>query len=259
MLAHMIGDGMIVPRQWFQKQTLQDLKLDRHAIDNLVKSKELYTISKGVYAKSGTTPTWENILYSLQKYFELDAVAGGLTALELMGYGHYVNLKNGNRIHLYSSQKLPKWIHEASYDTEFIEHSNKEITGRGSKAFSSFFLERFTFNYKWHKNLPPLQISGPERALLEVISSVPKYVSLEHAYQLMQGLTTLSPDKMQELLENCHSIKMRRLFFWLADHFNYAWLKKIDRTKIDLGSGNRVIIKGGKFNKQYNITIPEQL
>jgi hypothetical protein len=25
----------------------------------------------------------------------------------------------------------------------------------------------------------------------------------------MQGLTTLSPDKMQELLENCHSIKMR--------------------------------------------------
>ncbi|MBN8789340.1 MAG: type IV toxin-antitoxin system AbiEi family antitoxin domain-containing protein, partial [Terrimonas sp.] len=45
----------------------------------------------------------------------------------------------------------------------------------------------------------------------------------------------------------------------LADHFSYAWLKKIDRTKINLGSGNRVIVKGGKFDKKYGITVPEQI
>jgi hypothetical protein len=154
---------------------------------------------------------------------------------------------------------LPKWIHKASYDVEFIEHSNKELLGRGQKDTPDFSLAKFSFSYSWRDNGLPLLISGPERALLEVISGVPKYISAEHAYQLMQGLTTLSPDKMQELLENCHSIKMRRLFFWLADHFTYAWLKKIDRTKINLGSGNRVIEKGGKFNKQYNITVPGQL
>ncbi len=250
---------MIVPRKWFGEQKLPDLNLERHAIDNLVKSNELYTISKGVYGKSGTTPTWETVLYSLQKYFALDVVAGGLTALELMGYGHYTNLKKGARLHLYSSQKLPKWIHEALSETEFIEHSNKELLGRGDKESSAFSLTQYSVTYNWRDNGLPLLISGPERALLEVISGVPKFISVEHAYQLMQGLTTLSPDKMQELLENCHLIKMRRLFFWLADHFTYAWLKKIDRTKINLGSGNRVIVKGGKFNKQYGITVPEQL
>lgn len=257
LISNVIGDGMILPRKWFSQQKLPDLRLNRHAIDNLVKSNELYSIAKGVYAKSGTTPTWQTVLYSLQKYFKLDVVAGGLTALELMGYGHYMSLKSGKRIHLYSSNKLPDWIHEAVYEAEFIEHSNKELLGRNN--VSAFSLADFSVNYSWRDNAPSLLISGPERALLEVISGVPKYISPEHAYQLMQGLTTLSPDKMQALLENCHSIKMRRLFFWLADHFSYAWLKKIDRTKINLGSGNRVIVKGGKFNKQYNITVPEQL
>ncbi|MBP7554904.1 MAG: type IV toxin-antitoxin system AbiEi family antitoxin domain-containing protein [Chitinophagaceae bacterium] len=259
IISHVIGEGMIVPRKWFSQQKLADLRLGRHAIDNLLKSNELYIISKGVYARSGTTPTWETVLYSLQKYFSLDVVAGGITALELMGYGHYANLKGVARIHLYSSMKLPKWIHEAPYDVEFIEHSNKELLGRGEKNISAFSLSQYSVSYSWRKDAPPLLISGPERALLEIISGIPKYISAEHAYQLMQGLTTLSPDKMQELLENCNSIKMRRLFFWLADHFNYTWLKKIDRSKINLGMGNRVIVKGGKFNKQYKITVPEQL
>lgn len=249
---------MIVPRKWFGQQKL-DLKLERHAIDNLVKSNELSIISKGVYSRTGTTPTWETVLYSLQKNFGLDVVAGGVTALELMGYGHYTSLNRRDRVHLYSSSKLPDWIQEAADEVEFIEHSNKEVLGRNKNNTSAFSLARFTVTYGWRDNAPPLLISGPERALLEVISGVPKYISAEHAYQLMQGLTTLSPDKMQELLENCHSVKMRRLFFWLADHFNYAWIKKIDRTKISLGSGNRTIIKGGKFNKQYNITVPDQL
>ena len=120
MISHFIGNGMIVPRKWFGEQKLPDLKLTRHAIDNLVKSKELYTISKGVYARSGTKPTWQTVLYSLQKYFELDVVPGGQTALELMGYGHYANLKKRVRIHCYSSRKLPKWVHETLSEVEFI-------------------------------------------------------------------------------------------------------------------------------------------
>ena len=256
-ISHIVGDGVIIPRKWLMDKKV--LKLGRHGIDNMVKSRELYPISKGVYAKSGTTPTWETIIYSLQKYFELDVVAGGITALELLGYGHYANLNRTARIHLFSSQKLPKWIYDVPYEVEFIEHSNKELLGRGEKTRADFSLVQFCVPYKWRDNGPPLLISGPERALLEVISGVPKYTSVEHAHQLMQGLTTLSPDKIQTLLENCHSIKTRRLFFWLADHFSYAWIKKVDRSRIDLGSGNRVIVKGGKFDKTYNITVPEKL
>lgn len=257
LISHIVGDGIIIPRKWLINQ--KHLKIGRHGIDNLVKSSEVYAISKGVYVKSGTTPTWETILYSLQKYFDLDVVAGGITALELLGYGHYANLNKTERIHLFGSQKLPKWVHDTPYEVEFIEHSNKELLGRGKKTKTDFSLARFCVPYKWRDNSPPLLISCAERALLEIVSGVPKYTSVEHAYQLMQGLTTLSPDKIQDLMENCHSIKTRRLFFWLADHFSYSWLKKINRSKIDLGSGNRVIIKGGKFDKKYNITVPEKL
>jgi len=49
------------------------------------------------------------------------------------------------------------------------------------------------------------------------------------------------------------------LFFWLADRQQYPWLQKIDRSNIDLGAGNRVIIKGGKLDKKYKITVPENI
>ena len=73
----------------------------------------------------------------------------------------------------------------------------------------------------------------------------------------MQGLTSLSQRALQQLLELCHNFKVRRLFFWFAERLNYTWLSRIDRSKIELGSGNRVIAKGGKLNKKYLITVPE--
>ncbi len=35
-------------------------------------------------------------------------------------------------------------------------------------------------------------------------------------------------------------------------------LKKIDISRIDLGSGKRVIIRGGKFDLDYQITCPRE-
>lgn len=55
-------------------------------------------------------------------------------------------------------------------------------------------------------------MSSPERAYLEVLVDVPKTVSFEHADQLLQGVTTLSPRRMEHLLRNCANVKVRRLF-----------------------------------------------
>jgi hypothetical protein len=49
---------------------------------------------------------------------------------------------------------------------------------------------------------------------------------------------------------------VKRLFFWLAQRQSYSWFKKLDRSKYDLGSGKRVIAKGGKLDKDYLITVP---
>ena len=92
-----------------------------------------------------------------------------------------------------------------------------------------------------------------------MLLDVPKKTTFEHADQLMQGLTTLSPRSLQKLLEGCQNVKVKRLFFWFADRHNYVWLNKINRETITLGSGNRLIVKGGKLEPKYKITIPQWL
>lgn len=102
-----------------------------------------------------------------------------------------------------------------------------------------------------------LKISCPERACLEMLNEVPNKISLEHADQLIQGMTSLSPRTLQKLLEVCTNVKVKRLFLWLASRHNYTWFSKLNTDNLDLGSGNRVIVKGGELDKTYKITVPK--
>lgn len=72
----------------------------------------------------------------------------------------------------------------------------------------------------------------------------------------MEGLTTLSPRRLQKLLEDCRSVKVKRLLFYFAERHHHAWLKKLERKSIDLGEGKRMLVKGGKLDKTYQITVP---
>lgn len=54
-------------------------------------------------------------------------------------------------------------------------------------------------------------------------------------------------------------MKVKRLFFWLADRHNHSWLKQIDRDTVDLGKGKRMLVKGGRLDPKYLITVPEDL
>ncbi|MPN06217.1 hypothetical protein SDC9_153473 [bioreactor metagenome] len=75
----------------------------------------------------------------------------------------------------------------------------------------------------------------------------------------MEGLATLRPGQVQELLENCKSIKAKRLFLFFAERAGHSWYKYIDQTKIGLGSGKRSISPNGVFVPKYNLVIPKDL
>jgi len=60
---------------------------------------------------------------------------------------------------------------------------------------------------------------------------------------------------MQELLEMCTSVKVKRLFLYMSEKINHAWLEYLKLDKIDIGKGKRVITKGGTLDKKYNIVI----
>jgi predicted nucleotidyltransferase len=99
-------------------------------------------------------------------------------------------------------------------------------------------------------------ISAPERAIMEVLYLVPAQESFEEAALLMEGLTTLRPRLVQSLLEQCRSVKVKRLFMFLAEACNHAWVKKLDLSKVNFGKGKRMIVKGGRFDPKYNLYVP---
>ena len=64
---------------------------------------------------------------------------------------------------------------------------------------------------------------------------------------------------MQSLLADCKSVKVKRLFFFLADRHRHSWLKHLDKAAIDLGQGKRMLVKGGRLDSAYQITVPDDL
>jgi len=99
-------------------------------------------------------------------------------------------------------------------------------------------------------------MSTPERAYLELLDELPQKETFHMADVTMEGLVNLSPRRMQFLLENATSIKVKRLFFFFAERHQHSWLKRINRKKIDFGKGKRMLVKGGKFDPKYQITVP---
>ena len=102
-------------------------------------------------------------------------------------------------------------------------------------------------------------MSSPERAILELLDELPRHETFHQADVLLDGLRTLRPRHLRTLILHCRSVKVKRLFLWFAERHNHAWLKALDRNGIDLGRGKRMLVRGGKLDPKYHITVPEKL
>ena len=61
---------------------------------------------------------------------------------------------------------------------------------------------------------------------------------------------------VQKLLDNCSSIKVKRVFLYMADKLELSLMKHLNTHRIQLGQGKRVVSENGKLDKVYNITVP---
>ena len=102
-----------------------------------------------------------------------------------------------------------------------------------------------------------ISLSSPERAVLEMLYLVPNKQSFDEVVLVMEGLRQLRPKVVQQLLEKCKSIKVKRLFLHLAERFQHPWLVDLELKKIDLGHGKRVIGDGGSYDPKYQISVPK--
>ena len=226
--------------------------------------------TRGVFRRPRGDISWKQVIISLQTLLGFPVSVGGRTALELQGYAHYLS-QHQKSIHLYSDKKLPSWVFKLGLKEKMIEHNRLRsfpeveisphifsLTGmthieEGAPLDGGMFINRWG-QWDW-----PLLISSPERAILELLDDPPNKETFQMADVMMEGLVNLSPRRLQVLLENSTSIKVKRLFFFFADRHNNRWFKKIKRDKIDFGKGKRMLAKGGKLDPTYQITVPETL
>jgi hypothetical protein len=125
---------------------------------------------------------------------------------------------------------------------------------RSGKASSSTKVAEEISPWEWS-----LSMSVPERAILEMMDELPQRESFHQVDVVMEGLANLRPGLVGKLLQECRSIKVKRLFLWYADRHGHAWLKHLDRSSVDLGKGKRQLVPQGRFDSRYQITLPTEL
>lgn len=251
-LGRLLPDGFIVDAAW----------MERHGYSTSLRSQYvsagwLVQPVRGTYKRPVGKLDWQKVVVSLQELMELRLAVGGRTALDLQGFSHYLSPSGPSEVHLYGAEPPPGWLFKLPLQTKFRFH-------RSQVLFKSPADDKVNLEASALKELPEpsgrqLIASTPERALLELLDELPNHESFHQVDVVVEGLLTLSPRRIQALLEDCKSVKVKRLFFWFADRHQLPWLKNINRKAVDLGKGKRMLIKGGKLDPKYLITVPKDL
>ncbi|MFW2372638.1 MAG: type IV toxin-antitoxin system AbiEi family antitoxin domain-containing protein [Gammaproteobacteria bacterium] len=240
-LSSVLPEGQLVDRNW-----LNSHGFNRPLVDYYLRSGGLEAVARGVYRRPGPPLKWQHVVYSLQEMGYLVHV-GGRTALDHQGMAHYLPMGQ-EVIHLYSDNKLPAWLNLVVSNTAFESHYRSLfLTDDEGPGFTSLPFGA----WDWL-----LHYATRERALLEYVDDLPGKAELDVADKYMESATSFRPGLVMALLKACTRVKTRRLFLWLADRHRPAWFNKLNVSAIDLGSGKRVIYKGGKLNTRYQITVP---
>lgn len=233
--------GTVYLSSWLTTHGVSNQLLNRYKKSNWVES-----IGSGAVIRKGDTIDYLGGLYALQKQGGLSVHVGGRTALSLLGRAHYLDLGAGRAVLIgFPQETLPAWFKQKNWEAKI-------------KYYSTSFLPADIGMYDFWRHDYSVKISSPARAIMECLYLAPKNQELSECYELMEGMTDLRPQSVQELLENCSSVKVKRLFLYLTEKFNHDWLEFLDLSKVNLGTGKRSLVKNGVYIDKYKITVPKE-
>ncbi|MDR2780997.1 MAG: type IV toxin-antitoxin system AbiEi family antitoxin [Holosporaceae bacterium] len=206
----------------------------------------LKRIGVGAYVLNSTANNVgiEGALYALQSQLHLDFHIGALSALNFHNTRHFITFID-TKLQMFTSDKLhiPLWFTK-NFNHQYELHRTQFLSDNtGVQQINYHNFELFS--------------SSPERAIMESIFLSPNKISIREIAQIMETMTNLRPHILQDLLIKCSSIKVKRIFLYLAEKQKHGWYDFIDLKRIELGSGKRVINPGGKLDKKYLIVIDD--
>ncbi|UKJ07152.1 type IV toxin-antitoxin system AbiEi family antitoxin [Solitalea lacus] len=211
------------------------------------KSRWLESIGTGAMKRTGDRVQIEGAIYALQKQLNMSVHIGGKSALAMLGKSHYLEFDK-KEVTLFGpvKEKVPKWFSDYLWDQKIKYHQSNFLP----QDLNMVDFQVGAFN---------ISISGPIRALMECLYLAPKEQSLVECYELIESLNNLPPIAVQTILERCNSVKVKRLFLFMAEKAEHSWFKYIKYDKINLGKGKRSIVPDGIYIPKYEITVPKEL
>ncbi len=221
--------------------------IDRKEQTLYVRSGWLERIATGVYKLEGSKPTLFGAVASYDEQLGKNCHIGASSALDLRGYSHFIAMgKPKAYLFTPTEERLQSWLQNSEWDMTVRYFTTSIFAGDTG-------LEKY--EYRGHR----LPISGPERAIMECLHLAPSNFSLLDVYYVMEMMTTLRPKLVQQLLEKCSSVKVKRLFLYMAEKSGHQWFNSLNPGRIDLGSGKRHLAGGGEYVSKYLMTIPADL
>lgn len=235
---------MVLPSNWLNQQGVS-----RKLIWAYVKSGWLRQLANKAYCRTDELVTWFGLVHALQSYLKLPIHIGGKSALVILGRSHFLPIAGLKVIDLFKNQQcsLPKWFNQIKEIKVDVRLSNTQLF---STDITQGIIEKEIEGIN-------IKLSAPERAILEILNLVPSKQTYEEALLLMEGLIDMRPKLINTLLQQCNSIKTKRLFLHMADKYMHPWLNKLDMEFIELGHGKRQIGKGGVYDKKYQLSVPQ--
>ncbi|MCK5081735.1 MAG: type IV toxin-antitoxin system AbiEi family antitoxin [Candidatus Omnitrophica bacterium] len=242
-LYRLLPEGAVVSSRWLQEKGYSCQLIFKYA-----RAGWLNSVGRGAYCRPTTQVNWMGLIASWQNVDKGTFHVGGETALNLQGFAHYLKFSSEGQIYLFGHSAVPAWV--------------KQVALKESLRFKSGCISDKSKNILGLTEIPSaingwmLKISGPERAILETLEEVQDEFTFTFAAELMEGLTTLRPKLVNQLLQLCGNIRVKRLFMFMAKYYNHTWVKQISEKTVALGSGKRVVVQNGKLDKEYLITVP---
>lgn len=226
--------------EWLKKEGYSDQLLKKYR-----ESAWLTSLSKGVMYRTGSALSAYAALNCYNKQLNKTFRVAAHSALEIVGFNHYVPMGKPILVVAHPKQNIPAWTKSDKFD-------------RTIKLFST---ETFVEPQIVTMNIDGLDllVSSPEQAFMECLLLVPNQYNYMDLYYVMEQLTTLRPEIVQHLLETTKSQKIKRMFLYMAEKTGHYWYEQLDLSNVELGNSKYQLVEGGTYIAKYKITIPKEL
>lgn len=225
---------------WLKQNGYSDQLISRYR-----QSGWLSSLAKGVVYRTGDRLSAYAALSCYNSQLNKNVRVAAHSALEIFGFNHYVPMGKPVLMAAYSESTIPKWMTADTFD--------RTIKPFETNMFARVFASEILIDDV------NLLVAAPEQAFMECLLLAPSQYNYLDLFYIMEQLTSLRADVVQTLLETMKSIRVKRMFLYMAEKSGHYWHETLNLSKIDLGTAKLQLTDNGVYISKYRITVPKEL